>query len=59
MSSEPLIHWESVSEFEQRARVHGGWLVLSFLPGPGEGRNQSIAMAFVPDPEHEWGADGS
>jgi hypothetical protein len=33
----------------ERARVPGGWLVISqFKIGPAHG------LAFVPDPDHEW-----
>jgi hypothetical protein len=34
-----------------RSRVPGGWALLYTTWGP---RTKSTAMAFVPDPRHEW-----
>ena len=36
----------------ERLKVHGGWLVRTFYNcSDGLG---TCAMAFVPDPKHEW-----
>jgi hypothetical protein len=56
------MEWEQISDYEQRAMVPGGWLVKSFTDvihktddmGYQPGWDYRIAMAFVPDPDHEW-----
>lgn len=52
---EPIDGYRSRSEYIVhtcfRAKVHGGWLVRyekKTANGP------TIALTFVPDPEHEW-----
>jgi hypothetical protein len=56
----PVLLWESLktkceatswfnSYKAERARVPGGWLVLST-----SNAGQATAMAFLPDPDHKW-----
>jgi len=58
------MEWEIIDDWHLRAMVHGGWLVKTLEPvhhqengigGSGDGWDWRVAMAFVPDPEHEWG----
>ena len=54
--------WETIDSYHFRAKVIGGWLVkvtedVSHPDGYGAASNGwdwRIAMAFVPDPSHEW-----
>jgi len=54
--------WETIDSYHFRAKVIGGWLVkatedVCYLDEYGamdNGRDWRIAMAFVPDPNHEW-----
>ena len=54
--------FEQIDSYHQRAKVHGGWLVKAFEDvthdtdhqGMAEGWDWRVAMAFVPDPNHEW-----
>ena len=54
--------WETIDGYHFRAKVIGGWLVkaaedVSHIDEYGSvisGRDWRIAMAFVPDPNHEW-----
>jgi len=56
------MNWEQIDDCHQRAQVFGGWLVKTFtdvvhLEGDYEKRDGwdwRVAMAFVPDPNHEW-----
>lgn len=43
--------WETIAPGVMRAKVFGGWIVENFTAF-------STAMAFVPDPNHEWVIDG-
>ncbi len=53
--------WESLSRFgdwregkaNDRARVHGGWIVRS-MDWSIEYHIQSESMVFISDPNHEW-----
>ena len=56
--------WEKIDDYHVRAKVFGGWLVKSFesvhhwVNGQFHwGRDWRVAMAFVPDPNHEWNID--
>ena len=58
-----MIIWELIGDCTQRAAVFGGWLVKEVEPvyedlgqdrGFHNGYNLRPAMAFVPDPDHEW-----
>lgn len=46
-----IIVQDSPSESTQRLKVHGGWLVCRVN---GIHIPQSMAMAFVADPEYKW-----
>lgn len=49
--------WERIGDFEYRAKVFGGWLVQCIDVHERteyEPESRSIAIAFVPDPNHEW-----
>ena len=58
--------WEQIDNYHQRAKVFGGWLVKAYedkrhyaIYRDGsdvwrDGYDWSIAMAFVPDINHEW-----
>jgi hypothetical protein len=49
--------WESIDDYTERMRVPGGWLVVKFadVRTLGDGvTNVAVAMAFVPDLNHEW-----
>jgi len=53
--------WEEIDNNHQRAKVFGGWLVKAYEDvyhktesGMDSGWDWRIAMAFVPDPGHEW-----
>lgn len=54
--------FERIDDYHSRAKVHGGWLVkvcenvVHVLDDRGMdcGWDYRIAMAFVPDPKHEW-----
>lgn len=59
------MEWEHIDGHHQRAKVIGGWLVKAFEDvthgdcGPygnekGSGWDWRVAMAFVPDPNHDW-----
>lgn len=58
------MEWEEIDGNHHRAKVHGGWLVKAYesvshdksLNGGGmqDGWDWRVAMAFVPDPSHEW-----
>ncbi len=63
--SKPVpFNFEQIDDSHQRAKVFGGWLVKSFENvyhaemtdhhSGGEGWDWRVAMAFVPDPKHEW-----
>lgn len=41
--------WEPIAHLTDRARVIGGWVLLSSCEV-----NQSESMVFIPDPDHEW-----
>lgn len=55
--------FEQIDDYHQRAKVHGGWLVKAienvahmqdnYRPDI-TGFDFRIAMAFVPDPDHNW-----
>ena len=59
------LEFEVIDDHHQRAKVIGGWLVKAYedvthvLPGQGlqSGWDWRVAMAFVPDPNHEWTID--
>ena len=53
--------WEQIDNYHQRAKVFGGWLVKAYEDKVHyaesirrTGDDLSIAMAFVPDSNHEW-----
>lgn len=57
------MEFEDIDDNHQRAKVHGGWIVKALesvyhpLARDGEGAegwDWRVAMAFVPDPNHEW-----
>ena len=56
------MEWEHIDPYHQRCRVYGGWLVKAFedVGHPSEcsglvpGWDLRVAMAFVPDPTHQW-----
>ena len=56
------MEWEEIDENHHRAKVHGGWLVKTYesvfhqsdINGMQDGWDWRVAMAFVPDPNHEW-----
>lgn len=56
------MEFEEIDAYHQRAKVHGGWLVKAHEPvahstdsnGMQDGWDWRVAMAFVPDPKHEW-----
>jgi len=41
----------------ERAKVHGGWLVRTNGGEQYDGRDNTLAMTFVPDPDHKWGEE--
>ena len=57
-----MLKIEQIDNNHQRLKVFGGWLVKAYTPvvhmmpdqGFQEGWDWRIAMAFVPDPKHEW-----
>jgi len=59
-----VMEFEIIDENHHRAKVVGGWLVKAFESvlhdqsgcgnGMQEGWDWRVAMAFVPDPNHEW-----
>ena len=59
--------WEEIDQYHQRAKVFGGWLVKATedvihnteWQGMVGGWDWRIAMAFVPDPQHEWAIDAA
>ena len=56
------MNWETIDGYHFRAKVPGGWLVKVLedvvqdteFQGRIPGWDYRIALAFVPDPEHEW-----
>ena len=56
------MEWEEIDSHHQRAKVFGGWLVKADEPvshvmiegDVDSGWDWRVAMAFVPDPRHEW-----
>jgi len=54
--------FEQIDNWHTRAKVPGGWLVkatesvvhVTDINGIDDGYDWRIAMAFVPDPKHEW-----
>lgn len=55
------MNWERIDDETMRAKVYGGWLVLvqNVVTHVIEGRMDNgwdwrPALAFVPDPKHEW-----
>ena len=49
--------WEIIDQHHSRAKVFGGWLVKSVVLQSANDKIVgvvSVAMAFVPDPEHKW-----
>jgi len=59
------MEWEAIDDYHSRAKVFGGWLVKTFEnvvhadpfnqgQGMVDGWDLRVAMAFVPDPKHEW-----
>ena len=45
--------WEVIDSYTDRAKVPGGWLVRHHA-GMGAFSDWRVAMAFVPDPKHDW-----
>lgn len=45
--------WECIDSFHVRTKVFGGWLVKAYIVSH-DGSDYSLAMTFVPDPNHEW-----
>ena len=60
--SETKLEWEDIDDWNQRARVHGGWIVQTavsvshVMPSGGleDGWDWRISTCFVPDPNGEW-----
>lgn len=56
------MNWEQIDAYHQRAEVFGGWLVKSYEDvmhtdssnAQYNGYDFRVAMAFIPDPAHEW-----
>jgi hypothetical protein len=54
------LNWEDIDNYHRRAKVFGGWLVKTFEDVhrtdkfEPTGYDWRVAMAFVPDPNHEW-----
>jgi hypothetical protein len=61
------MNWEEIGDGEFRAKVPRGWLVKicadvheigtqpdGYMACHGSGWNYRVALAFVPDPKHEW-----
>ena len=56
------MEWEQIDDYHQRARVFGGWLVKAYEPvfhtvgfnDTHTNLDLRVAMAFVPDTNHEW-----
>lgn len=55
------MNWEQIDACHQRAEVFGGWLVKTYEDvnhftehGLQQGYDWRVAMAFVPDVNHEW-----
>ena len=54
--------FEKIDDYHKRAKVQGGWLVkaienVAHMNGYRPditGFDYRVAMAFVPDPTHEW-----
>jgi hypothetical protein len=47
--------WETLDKATFRAKVIGGWVILSFYEQVGTNeRIQSESMVFIPDPDHQW-----
>lgn len=49
--------FEKMDTYRARAKVIGGWLVETILCVSDTNREcspKSIAVCFVPDPNHEW-----
>ncbi|MHC4649036.1 MAG: hypothetical protein ACYTBJ_26585 [Planctomycetota bacterium] len=59
------LEFEVIDAYHQRAKVHGGWLVKAFENvthntehgGMNGGLDWRVAMAFIPDSQHEWAID--
>ncbi len=54
------VHSPQSSDYTERAKVMGGWLVRTFFSRPNEFKNlynQSCSMIFIYDPVHEWELD--
>ena len=63
MAKQIGLEWERIGQSEFRAKVFGGWLIKTYeevmhhLPDRGgleNGWDWRPALAFVPDPGHEW-----
>jgi len=60
----PILLWENIGTGEWRAKVPGGWLVkiteevidnlTSSIGSRQTGFEWRPALAFIPDPSHEW-----
>ena len=57
------MNWERIDDWHLRAKVFGGWLVkahesvyhLDYINACGDdGWDFRVAMAYVPDVNHEW-----
>jgi len=58
------MEWEQIDDWHSRAKVFGGWLVKALEPvvhdntlyghGMMDVWDFRVAMAFVPDANHEW-----
>jgi hypothetical protein len=50
--------WEDINycgkDITERMKVIGGWIVRNFSENQTTLCFESIAMVFVPDPEHKW-----
>ena len=54
--------WEEIDGYSERAKVFGGWLVRCYEPywdGDQQYEYRYVAMAFIPDPNHEWEIDNA
>lgn len=62
----PLLVWEELDSFNQRAKVPCGWLVKTFEPvfhltdlQQVNGWDFRVAMVFIADEKHSWGLDSN
>ena len=55
-----MTEWESITDdtgcdiFTGRLKIHGGWLVRCSQYFSSGSSQVTVALTFVPDPEHKW-----